>query len=364
MMQKISGFYFVSGTSKKQEAFLLFDDKGFLTVTHRDGRQLAGPESLKQVSIASRLGNTPRIVRFPGDGIFETSDNDGVDACLKKIRPYHALLHILESRLRYVVIAFLATIIFVWASIQHGIPALAERVALAIPPESNRMIGQGALELLDKWYVDVSALPTKRQEELRGKFFSLISDADNIPVRVEFRDAKDSFGANAFALPDGMVVFTDQLVGLAESDDELIGVYAHEIGHIVRRHSMRNILQSSALAVVLVAVTGDISSVPALVTAAPTLIVRSGYSRDFEREADRFAIQQLLRHNMNPMLLGEILMRMEKTRLCVEGEAEGSEGCQTGRESWMDYLSTHPGTDERMRLIQEEMSAYRRTASP
>ena len=359
-MQKIYGFYFANGSSKKQEAFLLFDNNGFLSVFHRDGEKLAEPENIRHVSIASRLGNTPRIIRFKDNRIFETSDNDRIDACLKQFKPHHTFIHALESRFRYVVIAFFATVLFVWGAIQYGIPALAEQVAFAIPAESSRMLGQGALEFLDKGFLGTSTLPTERQEELRKKFSSLINNEGSLSVRIEFRDAKKSLGANAFALPDGTVVFTDQLVEMAENNDELIGVYAHEVGHIVRRHSMRNVLQSSAFAVIIIAVTGDVSSVPALITAAPTLIVQSGYSRNFEREADLFAVQQLLQHNIDPMNLGTVLTRMEKADLCDEKK----KNCHARKSDWTDYLSTHPGTDERILLIQKEAAAYHAQQKP
>ena len=358
-MRKISGFYFADSSSKKQETFLLFDNNGFLTVFHQDGRRLSEPENIRHVSITSRLGNTPRIIRFKDNTIFETTDNDRIDACLKQFKPHHTFIHALESRFRYVVIAFFATAIFVWGTVQYGIPALAEQVAFAIPAESSRMLGQGALEFLDKGFLDASTLPTERQEELRKKFSSLIDNEGSLPIRIEFRGGR-GLGANAFALPDGTVVFTDQLVEMAENNDELIGVYAHEVGHIVRRHSMRNVLQSSAFAVIIIAVTGDVSSVPALITAAPTLIVQSGYSRNFEREADLFAVQQLLQHDIDPMNLGTILTRMEKAYLCDEkGKA-----CNARENDWMDYLSTHPGTDERILLIQKEVAAYRAQQKP
>jgi Putative Zn-dependent protease, contains TPR repeats len=356
-MRGIAGYFYFKGQSKKQKAILRADDEACLTVLRQDGDVLAGPEHIKNLSITSRLGNTPRIFRFPSGGVFETLDNDRVDALTKKPRPANAWLHTLESKWQYIVVALFATVIFVWAGIQYGIPALAESAAFAISAENNRRIGQGTLDLLDKVYVDESTLPTERQEELREKFSGLIDEVDGLPVRVEFRDAENSFGANAFALPDGTVVFTDQLIELAENDDELLGVYAHEIGHVARRHSLRNVLQSSALAVIIVAVTGDVSSVSALIAAAPTMIIQSGYSRDFEREADRYAIRRLLENDIDPMCLGDVLQRMEQK---ARGDRANDDDENSG---WMDYISSHPGTDERIEMIRKESEKFIERAS-
>ena len=52
-----------------------------------------------------------------------------------------------------------------------------------------------------------------------------------------FRDG-GKFGANAFALPSGKIIVTDQLASLL-NDEQIVGVLAHELGHVVYRHGMR-----------------------------------------------------------------------------------------------------------------------------
>ncbi len=64
-------------------------------------------------------------------------------------------------------------------------------------------------------------------------------------MTVEFR-ASPIIGANAFALPGGIVIVTDQLMQLAEHDDEILAVLAHEIGHVKHRHVLRGLPQDSA----------------------------------------------------------------------------------------------------------------------
>jgi predicted Zn-dependent protease len=142
-------------------------------------------------------------------------------------------------------------------------------------------------------------------------------------------------GPNALALPSGIVVVTDSLVELAHSDAELIAVLAHEIGHLRQRHTLRRMLQGSATALLIVAITGDVGSIMSLAAALPTVLLNSSYSRDFEREADDFALDYLQRRSISPQALGDILLRMEKS--------------SGGGSDIPDYLSSHPSTRERAR---------------
>jgi Zn-dependent protease with chaperone function len=83
-------------------------------------------------------------------------------------------------------------------------------------------------------------------------------------------------------------VITDDLVKIAKSDDEIIAVLAHEIGHVRGRHALRQLLQAAGISALAVAVLGDVSSFSAILGAAPALL-HAKHSRDFEREADTFA---------------------------------------------------------------------------
>ncbi|MBI5110091.1 MAG: M48 family metallopeptidase, partial [Rhodocyclales bacterium] len=111
-------------------------------------------------------------------------------------------------------------------------------------------------------------------------------------------------------------------------------VLAHEIGHLEQRHGLRRVLQDSATALVVIAVTGDIGSLVSLTAALPALVLQSKYSRDFETEADDFARAYLARRGIPVDALTAILLRMEQ---------------KAGRSnSAPDYLSSHPATRERV----------------
>ena len=358
---EIPGVYFDSRSSRRHPATLRavpgHDDKPerlaiYETETASRLTRPLAEAAVSSVTISSRVGNTPRFLHFPDGGVFESGDNEAVDSLTLMLNPHAGLAHRLESRIRYAIIGLVVTVLFTWTAIQYGIPFCARVAAFAISAENNRRIGHGLLESLDKTVFSPSGLPAAEQDRLRRRFLAFIGSVDGIPLSVEFRNAKANIGANAFALPSGTIVFTDQLVKLAKNDEELLGVFGHEAGHVVRRHAMRGILQQSALAAVIVVVTGDVSTVSSLVAAAPAFLVQTGYSRDFEREADDFAVASLRAAHISPACYASMLTRLENSRPARRAQAGKTDAKAGGSDLPLnDYLSTHPATAERLKRI-------------
>jgi tetratricopeptide (TPR) repeat protein len=219
--------------------------------------------------------------------------------------------------------------------IHRGVPAAAEQIAQRIPVEAEVMLGRESLKGMDDFLMKPSTLSQARQNRLRQKLAATMRAAgDTTPYRLEFR-ASPVIGANAFALPSGIIVMTDELVGLAKRDEEILAVLAHEVGHVRHRHTMRMLLEASATALVIAGITGDIGSAAALASSAPTILLQAKYSRDSEREADAYAVEMMRKAALSPHYLGVILARLEQ-------DHKGP-GLPT-------FLSTHPATQERAAL--------------
>jgi Zn-dependent protease with chaperone function len=202
--------------------------------------------------------------------------------------------------------------------------------------EAETVLGSEALEGMDQFGFAPSSLPPERQEELAAKLEALAAAAPDAPAyRLEFR-AAPIIGANAFALPAGIIVLTDELVALAQADEEILAVLAHELGHVRHRHMMRRLLEGSAVALLVAGVTGDVSAATSLAAAAPTLVLQSKFSRDNEREADAYAFELMRRAGIAPQHFGAILARME---------AQAPRGPMLPT-----FLSSHPETAERKAL--------------
>ena len=336
-MIQLSGFYYDGRTSNAIETELkIYADR---TV------KLGCVDDIFHVNdleIATRVGNTARTIRFSNGGLFETRDNDRVDDITKKFKQ-HKLghwLHQFESRTRFVVIAVALTVLIAVWGMFHGIPLAAKRVAFSLPPETNQWIAKDTLRILDKLYLSPSKLSPQRQGELRKRFRRIVRPLPGkMRYKLIFRSSK-IIGPNALALPNGTVIVTDELVRLVKNDNELVAVLAHEVGHIQQRHGLRSVIQGSALVLLTVIITGDVTTSSALVAAIPTLLVETKYSREFEREADRYAIAYLKKQGIPLKHFKNLMRRLKK----VSG----------GAAKKMGFLSTHPPTKERIALTKSE----------
>ncbi len=325
-MSRFEAYYYDGQSSQQHKVSVYFLSSQQLRIV---GDAVAVTWALNQVRCSPRVGNTRRHLYFPDGTQCETVDNDAVDALFSQ----PSLLHRLESHLPHVVAALLMTVALVWGGVTFGVPALAKQVAFHLPTETDHLLGKEALAELEQHWLQPSKLPAMRQAQITRLFQTLQQD---IPAARQYqlvlRDS-EHIGANALALPSGVIVVTDPLVKLAQSDDELLGVLAHEAGHLQQRHAVRQMLQNSATALTLIFLTGDIGSMTALAAGFPTVLVQSKYARDFEREADDFAFSYLRQHQRPTHALGDLLLRMEKR------EAEAT--------SWWEYFSSHPATKER-----------------
>lgn len=327
----IEGRYFDGRSSASQPAQLLIGiDRLVRVVGVPQGREVP----LASVQISDRLGRTPRRITFDDGAVFETLDNDAVDAALAPLvqRTLGSQVDLWERHWPEAIIALVAIAVLAVLFVRNGIPAMANLAARTLPPSVDSAIGMQGLELLDKSLMKPTKLPAARQQVLLKRFDAMTAPLkDGHRYRLELRSAP-AVGANAFALPNGIVVMTDELVALAENDDEIISVLAHEIGHVRGRHSLRMLLQSAGVAALTLALFGDVSAVSGIATSLPAMLLNAKHSRQFEREADEFSRKWLRENGIPERRFDDMLCRLEK-------------GTPAGPD--VSYLSSHPPTQER-----------------
>ena len=320
--------------SEKKHGRLIFGQRDVITVVTDQGER---SYSICEVVVSPRLGTTTRRLEMPDGMVCEVSDNDAVDKFfrLSDTEVPGRLIDKLESKLRYVIIAVVITSLVVWGAISYGIPVLAKHVAFMIPVTASSALGEDALAVLDQVIFSKSELGDAEKEEVKV-LFSRVTDTANpgYRFRLEFRQGTN-VGPNAFALPTGTIILTDELVQMIDDPHELESILAHEVGHVVYRHSLRQLIQGSTVALVMMAVTGDISTVSVLAGSLPTLLTETYYSREFEREADEHCYEYLTNKGISPIHFANILDRISNS------------GKQIG------FLSTHPSVDERLKMFSE-----------
>lgn len=354
-MTSIKGTYYDGSSSRKINSEITFDDFGNIRLSNRssnhfsnntelNGEPTPAPANFSEIQVSTRVGNTPRYLSFPGGGKFETSDNESVDEAIKQfgLKDKLHFIHILESHKRYVLVTLIIVIMSSVYLVKEGIPALAKSAAFSLPASTNSAIAEGSLAALDKTFFSESDLPEETKKRLITRFNQMVSasalgENDQYDFNLLFRKG-NSLGANALALPSGEIVMTDEMVAFAENDDELLAVFAHEIGHVIHRHGLRRVIQGSVVALLIVAVTGDAFSSSSLAASLPTLLVELQYSQAFEREADQYSYDYLIKNNIKTAHFSNLMARIQDKEANAGGD----------KESMRNFFSTHPSTDERI----------------
>jgi predicted Zn-dependent protease len=282
------------------------------------------------------VSGTRRALHLPGGAQLQTDDHSAVEAIFPGANALEGWVHALERRWSYALAAIAVVAAFAWWSVVDGLPRAAKLAASQVPPAVEAKLGEQTLRFFESKLCKESSLDAARQDALQRRFATLASGlGDGYAYRMLARDCP-TIGPNAFALPGGTVVVTDALVKLAQNDDQVSAVLAHEIGHVHYRHGLRMALQAAGLAALAAALFGDALSITNLATTIPTVLLQTGYSRGFEIEADDYAFARLKEIGLSPKAFADMMLLLEKSR-----------GARSGDES-KDYLSTHPATARRV----------------
>lgn len=283
----LQGVWFDGKTSASLQVELHIDDAADISVIDVNTQLLIAHVPFSVVRVSSRVGNVPRYLYFPNGEKCETKQHELVDQWLHKYRPsfWLNLAHQLETHTYFVALTVALVAGFTWATLVYGLPAAARYIAYNLPQGVMNRAATETLEFLDKTQLKPTTLDEKTREQLLKDFAPALTQNKDLHINVVFRSG-GAIGANAFALPDGTVLFTDEIVRLAKNNDELISVLAHEIGHVKYRHSLRSVIQGSVVSFGVAMVTGDLSAASSLLASLPVIMTNMSYSRDFEREAD------------------------------------------------------------------------------
>lgn len=320
---------YFDGRSSRAHAVEAVIDGGELAL-HGDG--VARREPLSALRITARLGRTPRTIAFADGAQLVLDDADDLDAAFASADRVQSWVDRIERRWRSVALAAAISVATGVLLLQFGVPWAAERIARRMPATVEAGLGRSVLDQLDRWAFEPSTLPQARRDALAQRFADLLEPGEDASVRIAFRHAP-KIGANAFALPGGTIVFTDQLVALVGDEREFLAVAAHELGHERHRHTLRQALQGSAVAVLAALFAGDVSSAGSVVVAVPTFLLDGHYSRAFESEADEAAFATLVAHGISPRWFATIMRKLE---------AEAPDKTE------LPYLSSHPPTAGRI----------------
>ena len=303
--------YFLPGTARFVPARARLSDGQVFQVDGGDGRHIAA-EALSRLKISARLGALPRRFVFPDGSCFETPDNDAADALLRGTKKHGELLHRLEKSWPWAAAALALSVGAVVAFLLYGLPATALWLAHETPPSVNGPISRQTLQVLDRALLSPSKLAPADAAKAQDLFARVAAEGKRgkASYRLLLR-ASDKIGPNACALPDGTVVMTDELWKMVKNDEEIEGVFAHEIAHVDRAHSLQSLYQAALVPAAIALVTGDVSQISQVATVLPGVLVQAAYSRELEQQADDDGAATLKRLGGNPARMADLLERMD-----------------------------------------------------
>lgn len=332
----VAGLYF-DGRSARAHPVVLSLHGDALSMSGAGAQRI---EALGSLRLSEPMGDAPRLITFSDGAHVEVRDHARLALLLAASGQRDGAVVRWAFEPRAVVAAVVILLLIVWFGWRDGLPWAARHVAASIPAATVDVLSGQALRLLEARSLAPSALDEARRDRLDEALHGLARfEGQPIPYRLLFRTAP-WIGANAFALPDGTLVVTDELVELAGDDEEVLAVLAHELGHVHERHGLRLLLQGSVLALFTAWYLGDAGS---WLAAAPAALLQADYSREMEYEADDFALRLLRAQGLSGESLAVMLEKLQAARTHA--------GKRDSAGTWLD---SHPRAAARIARLREQ----------
>ncbi|MEM8790362.1 MAG: M48 family metallopeptidase [Pseudomonadota bacterium] len=210
------------------------------------------------------------------------------------------------------------------------VPALAEQLAYIIPPEREQQMGDAVAK-------QVLLLFSSNREEQAfcsgeeglaalAKMQDRIAGDLNLPYPLRV-DVVDHQLVNAMAMPGGRIILMRGLIDEAETPEEVAGVFAHEIGHVIHRDPTVGVLRAAGTAGIFGLMLGDVFGA-SIVVAMTEAVVNASYQREAEQRADETAYELMTKAGLPTDDFAGFFVRLAEKHGDVGGVLE--------------YLASHP----------------------
>lgn len=204
----------------------------------------------------------------------------------------------------------------------------------------EQKLGKKLSENIEKKYEVIEDL---YQNSLIIEIGNKLTEASEMKeIKFHFRILKKD-GPNAFSIPGGYIYITYDLFDYVQSDDELAGILAHEIAHVIHNHALkqtRDNTKFTLLTILGVLLTREPNV--AVFGKLTTITLLNQYSRKYEEEADLTAIDLLIKTGYNPVGFLTFLERLY-TREMFKPEIN------------LGIFQTHPETENRINYVRNKL---------
>ena len=233
----------------------------------------------------------------------------------------------------------------------YDLPDLGDVAASELSPVAERKIGEQIIAQI-RWR-DAAYLDDPEVEEYVNRLGQRLAAASNNPTQdFDFFVVRDPT-LNAFALPGGYIGVHTGLLLAAQTESEFASVLGHEIAHVTQRHiaqivgkqSQSAMLMMASLLVAVLAARSNSDVSQAAIAAGQAGAIQSqlGYTRIFEREADRVGLETLEGAGLDVRGMPSFFERLQRNTRVYENNAPA-------------YLRTHPLTTERIADMENRVA--------
>ena len=277
-----------------------------------------------------RGGNTPEVLVVPAPSFFQRLEEAAPGRRKYFRKPRRKKKWAAIALLSALGVAGMAAVLYLW-----GIPALATRAAAHFPPSWEERLGQAAVEPMvppEKRCAD-----TNRARKIEEILETLTHSLPGCPYTFRIIVANHS-AVNAFAVPGGTIVVFRGLLEKTRRAEELAGVLAHEIQHVLHRHATRAMLQQASIKLLLAGLMGDSRAMTYSLEGVQAVGMMR-YSRQYEDEADEEGMKLILASGIDPQGMISFFETMH---------AESEKSLRLPA-----YLSSHPDLEDRIRRLKQ-----------
>lgn len=215
--------------------------------------------------------------------------------------------------------------------------------------KSERAIGERlAVEGLRRYGMPVQSQVLQSYVNLVGTAVAMNSPRPNIPYRFVVIESPVQ---NAFACPGGIIFVTSALVKIMNTEAQLAGILAHEVGHVAHRHALKSIQRAQFFSgvgqITAATMKGDKGAqFESMIGDLQNVLFDKGLDQNMEYEADATAMETAYRTGYNPVGIMEVLVELKR----IEASTPNKKG------SW---FSTHPPLSSRIAKNEAQMAKYK-----
>lgn len=241
-----------------------------------------------------------------------------------------------------IVIALIAVVSYFMKSEKNPVTGENQRVSLTVDEEISLGM-QSAPQMIQEFGGESKDKKTRNYIQQIGSRIVSSTEAESSPYRFLFYVLADEKTVNAFALPGGQIFITQALLNRLTTEDQIAGVLAHEIAHVINRHSAEHIAQQE-LTQGLIQATDIASGDPGMLSRFVGNMINMKYGREDELESDNYGVKYLIQSGYKPEAMIDVMQVLK--------DASGG-----GKQP--EFMSTHPSADNRISELKRIIAEYK-----